>query len=398
MTVTTAGPPSVSEDLLPFRDPGFRADPYPYYARLRREHPVYRHPVGLYVVSRYQDVARLIRNPTLSVQQLDFGPAAPIHHALLGKDAPDHTRLRRITNRWFTPKAVEEWSKVMRGCVEAVLDEVEKGDGTLDAAGGLSLKCTFETTCHIFGIEPTEMDAVQRKTYEIGLSLGPGGDDEEARATTEAFAWFAEHIRRLVAGKRAHPGEGLIDAFIAAQDEGRMTEEEVVYTVFLFFAVGHLDVKHLINHGIRLMTRRPDLFAAYRDEPEARPGIINEIQRIDTPESMVVRLTTQDTVVGDTTVPAGEPLALLIASANRDPEVFADPDTFDHTRPLAAGQHLAFGSGMHGCAGQVLARAEADIVFSSIVNRFSGVELAGEPAYAHTEFLRTITHLPVRFH
>lgn len=176
-----------------------------------------------------------------------------------------------------------------------------------------------------------------------------------------------------------------------------MTEEEVVYTILLFFAVGHLDVKHLINHGIWLMTQQPGLFTAYRDEPEARPGIINEILRIDTPESMVVRLTTQDTAIGDTTVPAGEALALLIASANRDPEVFADPDTFDHTRPVAAGQHLAFGSGMHGCAGQILARAEADIVFSSIVNRFSGVELAGEPAYAHTEFLRTITRLPVRF-
>ena len=127
MTVTTAGPASATEDLLPFRDPGFRADPYPYYARLRQEHPVHRHPVGLYVVSRYEDVARLIRNPTLSVQQLDFGPAAPIHHTMLGKDAPDHTRLRRITNRWFTPKAVEEWSKVMRAAVEAVLDEVGEG-------------------------------------------------------------------------------------------------------------------------------------------------------------------------------------------------------------------------------------------------------------------------------
>ncbi|WP_217176702.1 cytochrome P450 [Streptomyces sp. AC495_CC817] len=199
-----------------------------------------------------------------------------------------------------------------------------------------------------------------------------------------------------MADRRAHPGEGLIDAFIAAQDEGRMTEEEVVCTIFLFFAVGHLDVKHLINHGIWLMARRPELFAAYRDEPEARPGIINEILRIDTPESMVVRLTTQDTVIGGTTVPAGEALALLIASANRDPEVFADPDTFDHTRPLAVSQHLAFGSGMHGRAGQVLARAEADIVFSSIVARFSGIELAGEPACAHTEFLRTTTHLPVR--
>ena len=388
---------TVTEDLLPFRAPGFRSDPYPYYARLREEHPVYQHPLGLYVVSRYEDVARLIRNPTLSVQQLDFGVADPIHHTMLGKDAPDHTRLRRITNRWFTPKAVEEWSKVMRASVEAVLDEVEQGDGTLDAADGLALKCTFDSICHIFGIEPTDMLAVQRKTYEIGLSLGPGGDDEEAKGTAEALEWFAGHIRRLLADKRANPGEGMIDAFIAAQDEGRMTEDEVIYTIFLFFAVGHLDVKHLINHGIWLMTRRPDLFAAYRDDPEARPGIINEILRIDTPESMVVRLTTQETVIGDTTVPAGEVLALLIASANRDPAVFADPDTFDHTRPVAAGQHLAFGSGMHGCAGQVLARAEADVVFTALVHRFSGVELAGEPAYAHTEFLRTVTHLPVRF-
>ncbi|CAL9624470.1 Cytochrome P450 107B1 [Streptomyces sp. enrichment culture] len=395
MPVTTAV--SAAEDLLPFRDPGFRADPYPYYARLRQEHPVYRHPAGLYVVSRYEDVARLIRNPTLSVQQLDFGPATPVHHTVLGSDAPDHTRLRRVTNRWFTPKAVAEWTKVTRASVNAVLDEVEKGGSTLDVADGLALKCTFETICHIFGIEPACMLDIQRKTYEIGLSLGPGVNDEEACATAQALTWFAEHIERLVAGKRARPGEGMIDALITAQDEGRMTEEEVIYTVFLFFAVGHLDVKHLINHGIWLMAQNPELFATYRDEPEARPGIINEILRIDTPESMVLRLTTQETVIGDTTVPTGEVLALLIASANRDPEVFTDPDTFDHTRPVTASQHLAFGSGMHGCAGQVLARAEADVVFTSIVNRFSGIEPAGEPSYAHTEFLRTITHLPVRF-
>lgn len=392
MTIATAA----TLGLLPFRDPEYRANPYPYYARLREEHPVYRHPLGMYVVSRYEDVARLMRNPTLSVERLDFGPAEPLHHTMLGKDATEHTRLRRITNRWFTPSAVKEWSGHMRASVEAVIAEAARQAGYLDMANDLSLRCTFETICRIFGIEPTCMAEIQRHTYQIGLSLGPGGNDEEAKVTAESLAWFEEHIRGLLAHKREHPGDGLIDAFLVAQAERKMTENEVIQSIFLFFAVGHLDVKHLINHGIWLMSQRPELAEVYRSEPEARPGIINEILRIETPEQMVVRLTTQDTVVGGATVPAGEVLVLLIASANRDPEVFPSPDVFDHTRPVAASQHLAFGLGMHGCAGQVLARAEADVAFTSLVSRFRSINLAGEPSYAHTEFLRTITHLPVR--
>lgn len=392
--MSTAAAPSA--DRLPFREPEYRANPYPYYARLRAEHPVYRHPDGFYVITRYADVARLIRNPTLSVQQLDFGPADPLHHTMLGKDAPDHTRLRRITNRWFTPKAVEEWTRVTKASVDAALDAAVAAGGRLDVAKDLSLRCTFETICHIFGIEPSAMDEVRENTYTIGLSLGPGGNEDEGRATEKALAWFEQHIRGLIAGKRADPGDGMIDAFLAALDEERMSEDEVIQTVFLFFAVGHLDVKHLINYGVWMMARRPELAAVYREQPEARPGFVNEILRIDTPESLVARLTTVDTPVGETVIPAGEVLLLMIAAANRDPEVFPNPDVFDHTRPTGASQHLAFGSGMHGCAGQVLARAEADLVFTALVERFGSIALDGEPQYAHTEFLRTITSLPVR--
>ncbi|WP_460062432.1 cytochrome P450 [Streptomyces sp. YKOK-I1] len=391
--MTTEAP---AVDLLPFRAPEYRADPTPYYARLRQEAPVYRHPMGVYVVSRYQDVAKLIRNPTLSVRRLDFGVAEPLHDTVLGQDAPDHTRLRRITNRWFTPKAVEGWAKVMQASVDAVLDEVAKGDGTLDAVNDLALRSTFDTICHIFGVEPARMLEIQKATYDIGLSLGPGSDEEDWRITGEAFEWYEEHIRELVAHKRANPGEGLIDAFLAEQDAGNMSEKEVVFSILLFFAVGHLDIKHLIVQGIRQMAEHPEYIDVYRHRPDARPGFINEVLRIETPEQMVARLTTQDTPIGDVTVPADEVLILLIGSANRDPETFPDPDRFDHTRPAAASQHLAFGSGQHGCAGQVLARAQADIVFTTLVDRFGSIELAGEPAFTHTEFLRSIARLPIR--
>jgi cytochrome P450 len=394
-------PPVISEDtaidLLPFRDLDYRADPYPYYARLRERHPVYRHPSGVYVVTRYADVARLIRDPTLSVRQLDFGAAEPLHQTMLGQDVPDHTRLRRLTNQWFTPQAVDRWSMVMRRSVETVLDEVVRGDGTLEVAGDLALRCTFETICHIFGIDATEMLQVQEKTYEIGLCLGPGGDDEDARTARGAFAWFDGHIRGILALKRERPGDGMIDALVAAHADGKLSEDELIQTIFLFFAVGHLDVKHLITHGVWLMARQSELWEVYRGQPEARPGIIEEILRYDTPEQMVARLTTQPTRIGDTTVPAGEVLLLMIAAANRDPEIFPDPDRFDHTRPVTAGRHLAFGAGQHGCAGQVLARAEAEVVLTCLVNRFGSVEMAGAPTFAHTEFLRTITRLPVRF-
>jgi cytochrome P450 len=381
------------DDLLPFRDAEYRSNPYPFYDRVREAGDVYLHPMGIYVVTRHDLISPLLRDRSLSVREIDFGPATPLHDSMLGQDPPDHARLRRATNEWFNPDAVERWSSFVKRRTDELLNDALKR-GTFDALHDLAYPLTHSTMCHILGVPFDGSTTVREKTFDFGLSLGPGASDDDLLATAAAAEWFDAYIRDLMAMKRANPGDGMLDALMAASDRGEFSEAEVVATTFLFFAVGHLDISYLIVNGLRLMADDPSLLSAYRDEPDMRLPMINEILRFDTPEQFVSRQTTEPTQVGDVVIPAGELIMLMIGAANKDPAVFDNPHSFDARRPPGR-RHLAFGAGMHGCAGQILARAQAHVVFSTIAERFSGVRLVGDIEWGHTEFIRAMHRLPL---
>lgn len=383
-----------AEDLLPFRDPAYRANPYPYYDHLREAGGIYRHPMGIWVITRHDLITPLLRDRSMSVRAIDFGPASPLHDSMLGQDPPDHTRLRRATNAWLNPEAVERWSAfVQERCDELLARAASRA--SFDAVHDLAYPLTHATMCYILGVPFDGSTDVREKTFEFGLSLGPGADDDDLAATAAAAEWFERYIRGLILAKRADPGDGMLDHLLAAHDAGELTEAEVIATTFLFFAVGHLDVSYLIVNGLRLMTEHPEVLRAYRDEPDVRPQIINEILRVDTPEQFVTRQTIAPVLVGDVEIPEGELVILMIGAANKDDAVFADPYRFDIRRSTAGKGHLAFGGGMHGCAGQILARAEAHIVFSTVAARYPGLRAAGEPTWGHTEFIRALHELPL---
>ncbi|KAA1380583.1 cytochrome P450 [Aeromicrobium fastidiosum] len=388
-TTITAGDP------LPFLTDEYRTDPYPFYAALRAGQPVFQHPAGFWAITGYAELSELLYNRTLGVADLDYGPATPLHDSMLGADAPKHTRVRRTHSRWFTPKAVQQWSEFARGEIATRLDAIVASGGTFDAVHDLAFPVTFATISKLLGVPAEDGEEVRQATHDIGRSLGLDPTAEEAAGTEKAFAWFIAYNERLVAAKRADPGDGLLDSFLAFEDDGTMSHDEVIASLTLLFAVGHLDITYLIVHGIKLMIEQPAIFATYRDEPDRRADIVNEILRIDTPEQFVARMTTQPITVGGVDIPAGEPLILFIGAGNHDPAVFADPETFDIDRDADLSKHLAFGAGPHGCAGQVLARAEAHDVFSALVERFDRIELAGPVTYGHSEFIRSISSLPV---
>ena len=382
------------EDLLPFRDEAFRRNPYPNYDVIRRSGDVYKHPMGIYVVTKHEHVSKLLRDRSLSVLQIDFGPASPLHDSMLGQDMPDHTRLRRATMDWFMPEAVQSWTAEARNILERLLDNAIGGH--IEAVHDIAYPLTHGLMCQILGVPFDGTTTIREKTFDFGLSLGPGASDEDLGATADAAAWFSSYIRGLMSQKRKTPGEGMLDSLIAKQDTGEMTEAEVIATTFLFFAVGHLDVTYLIVNGLRLIAGNRELAIAYRDEPEIRGRVIDEILRFDTPEQFVSRLTTEPTQIGDVVVPAGEMLLLMIGAANKDPDVFLNPHEFDYRRPSGGKSHLAFSGGIHGCVGQILARAEADLVFETFTQRFSEIQLAGEVEWGHTEFIRAIHKLPLK--
>ncbi|OBC12952.1 hypothetical protein A5784_31795 [Mycobacterium sp. 852013-50091_SCH5140682] len=389
-------PETLTPELLPVDDPAYRSNPYPYYARLHTEAPVYRHPYGFWAITRYEDVSRLLFDRTMSVAQIDFGPASLLHHSPLGADLPDHARLRKAMSRWFTARAVKQWQHTARTHLTDRLDSIASGGGTFDAVLDLAFPVTFRTICDILGIEPQDALAVRNATYTVGAGLSANPTEEEITGVEDAMGWFVTHCDEIIALKRDNPGDGLLDSFLDAESKGELSRDETTACLVLLFAVGHLDITYLIVHGLRRFSESPHVAQTYRTDPASRPGIIEELLRIDTPEQFVTRMTTQPTEVGGVTIPAGEILLLLIGAANVDPTVFPDPTTFDHTRDLSKSRHIAFGAGIHGCAGQILARAEADLVFSTIVEQFGGVHPNGDVEYAHTDFIRSIKRLPLR--
>ena len=211
----------------------------------------------------------------------------------------------------------------------------------------------------------------------------------------EAFAWYVDYINDLIAHKRHHPGDGMLDAFLAAETDGAMSSAEVMATTTLFYAVGHLDNSFMIQNGIRLLLERPDVAAAFVTQPEQRMQLMAEILRIDAPEQFVTRHVTEDIDVDGTVLPGGSVVLLMLGSGNRDERRFPDPDPFVVDRPDVMQKHLAFGGGQHGCAGQVLARAQGDITIASFLRRFPHARIDGEVEPANTEFIRGLRHLPV---
>ncbi len=382
------------EDLLPFADEAFQADPYPYYRRVRDLTPVYESPMGVHVVTRHADVFRLLRDPRMSARQVDFGVAEIFHDSVLGQDSPDHARLRKISAAWFTPELIQRWSLVMQQHVDAALDQAER-DGGLDIVDDLSFPATFGTMAHILGVGVHEAHTARQMTLDLGRALRPAATESDIEGAHQAFAWYTDYIDALIADKRKNPGDGMLDAFIAAEASGSMTSAEVMATVTLFYAVGHLDNSFLIQNGIRLLLERPDVSARFVAEPDQRMQLVSEVLRYDTPEQFSTRFVTEDIDVDDAALPAGAIVLLMLGSGNRDERQFPDPDRFVTDRPDVQKKHLAFGGGQHGCAGQVLARAQGDISIASFFSRFPAARIDGEVEVSNTEFIRGIRHLPV---
>ena len=388
---------SVNVDLLPFADPVYQDNPYPYYRIVRDLTPLYESPLGVFAVVRHNDVAALLRDKRLSAAQLDFGVANIFHDSVLGMDSPDHGRLRRISAKWFTAERTADWIVETRRIVDRALDEGESAGG-LDACEDLSFTATFGTMAYILGVGTHDAAECRQKVIEMGRALRPAATDEDVAGAQAAFTWYVDYIRDLVEFKRRNPGTSLLDAFLAAQEAGDMSEAEIMATVTLFSAVGHLDNSFLIQNGIRLLADMPEERELFRTQPDVRNDMISEMLRIDTPEQFVTRFSTEDIDISGETLPAGSIVLGMIGSANMDERVFSDPDTFDHKRPDLTRLQIAFGAGQHGCHGQLLARAQAECAISALVERFPDYRVSGTVTHKHTEFIRNISSLPIEFH
>jgi cytochrome P450 len=401
--VTAIGP-DVTADLL---SPDAVADPYPLLAELREHDPVHwSERYRSWFVTRYADVDAALRDPRFSSDRispyrrarLDGPDADPGVRTAFGvledwmvfKDPPDHTRLRKLLSRAFTPRAVERVRPRIGELAAELLDDLPRSaDRPADLIGDYAYPLTASVVAELLGVPRADRGRFKQWSDRItGLVFGGMGDPDRHTDGAAGMADLTGYLGELVARHEREPADDLITALVRARDSGdALTHEEVVSTGVLLLFAGHETTTNLIGNGLLALLRHPG-------EPADAPGTVEEALRYDGPAKTIARIMAADVELGGRVLRRGDRVFLCPSAANRDPEVFADPDRFDVTR--RPGRQLGFGIGLHYCLGAPLARLEASVAVPAVLRRFPGLRLADEPLHWHPVLLsRGLVRLPV---
>jgi cytochrome P450 len=406
----TADPAQAPVAFNPF-DPAFRIDPYPTYRRLHEHPPAEAGPFGLRMLVRYDDCASMLRHPAAGndqrkmpnfpemARQAGFDPDEEMRETrpFLSLDPPDHTRLRGIVNKAFTPRVVEDLRPRISEIVEGLLDAAEKRE-SMDVIEDLAYPLPVNVICEMLGVPPEDNVTFRAWSAEVARSLDPEEviPPEVREKRQRIFEQFRNYFAGLIERKRARPGDDLLTALIQVEDAGdRLTHDELIATCILLLIAGHETTVNLIGNGTLALLRHPDQFALLRDNPALIKSAIEELLRFDPPVQFTSRIALEDmTLEGGTLLKQYERAIILLAAANRDPAQFPDPDRLDITRE--DNRHLAFGLGIHFCLGAPLARVEGQIAIGELVRRFPKMQLAvAQPPYKEQITLRGLAALPV---
>jgi len=389
--------------------PGFTDDPYPQYAALRTAAPVYRHPLGFWLLTRYEDVSWLLR-AGLSVedrnvadaglQQLResaYGDWAPRTGGLsmLDRDPPDHTRLRRLVSKAFTPRAVQALRPRITGLVDGMLDAVARAR-QVDFVDALAFPLPFTVIAEMLGTPPADHARIRELTGTVVRSLEPVADPGLAAAIVAADSELTGIAAEMIGWKRRNPADDLLTALINAEDDGDvLSDDELIAQTLLLYIAGHETTVSLIAGGTLALLRNPGQLELLRREPGLAGNAVEELLRFDSPVQASRRITREPVTVQHTEIPAGAFIMASLGSANRD-ELFwgADASELRLDRPNAR-QQVSFGAGPHHCLGASLARLEASIAFEQILARFPGMALDGDVTWNGRINLRGPARLPV---
>jgi pimeloyl-[acyl-carrier protein] synthase len=379
------------------------ANPYPTYHRLRQEDPVHLSPLGIWALSRYDDAAMLLRDPRFGrrgfqqILESRFGRQG-LGQSMLFQDPPDHTRLRTLVNKGFTPRVIEGMRSHIQQVVDGLLDQV-KAAGRMDVVADLAYPLPVIVICEMVGVPAEDREKFRDWSYAIARSLDAIAvpNEELARRANEAQDALTAYFARLIEERRRAPRPDLLSALIAAEEAGdRLTTQELFATGILLFIAGHETTVNLIGNGTLALLRNPDQMQRLRAEPGLIASAVEELLRFDSPVQRTGRLLYEDVTIDGKTIPKGSIAVALIGAANRDPAHFPDPDRLDITR--SDNRHLAFGWGIHFCLGAPLARLEGQIAFSTLLRRFPRLALAADQVeYRETSTLRGLRALPVTF-
>jgi cytochrome P450 len=388
------------------------ADPYTYYGRLRHEDPVHWNDTyALWVLTRHDDVTWMTRHNELfssAVFKNDPKPAYPaIDESDLGlyeyvrnyqadqfiqHDRPEHLDMRKIVHGYFTPKAMESWRPFVVNAVKELLDAAEE-KGSMDVMRELATPLPVLVIAQMMGV-PAEDRPYVRQLAEKLLYIGRGEHDRMP-ILTDGMKGMVEYVSPLVDERIVKPGDDFISVLASGEKKGAFTRHQVLVNTSLLLLAGHETTINLICNGTLAFIQHPDQWALYKEDPAGRAKwATEECLRYDAPVKSIQRLASQDIGVRGKVMEKNDRIRWFISSANRDPNVFADPDKFDITRQ--PNPHVAFGNGVHHCLGATLARVEGQEVFKALAERFPGLQVEAEQLeYQPSITFRSLKSLPV---
>ncbi|MFJ3221450.1 cytochrome P450 [Kitasatospora sp. NPDC086801] len=378
-----------------------RPDPYPLYAELREAGPVVRQEDGSYLIGTYHEIAALLHDPRMSVEPRTRGETTH-KPPFLRLDDPEHHRLRTLATRPFGPPHSPGRVDAMRGEIAQLTEELVEpfqAGRRIDIVDDLAYPLPVTVICRLLGV-PREDEPLFRAWSDVivaSADVRPEEDStEQDKAGGQARGDMGRYLVDLAERRRGDPSDDMLSAFVNEPDPAlRLTREELAETAVLLLIAGHETTVNLITNGVLTLLRQPEQLDQLRREPDLLPRVVEELLRYEPPVHMRERIPLADIDIAGTTLPEGASVVLALASGNRDPNRFHEPDRFDPTRP--DNEHLGFGSGIHLCYGAPLARIEAEAALGALIPRLGTARLLQDPPpYRQNAMLRGPRHLPVR--
>ncbi len=402
-------PPAASADALQFNplDPAFIADPYPFYRRLREAAPVFKTPQGFWLVTRYEDVSHVLRDRKFGkdfagnmerrygTNRMDEPAVASLARTMLVQDPPDHTRLRGLVTKAFTARRVADMRPRIKALVDEQLDRVaDKGE--MDVMRDLAHRLPVIVICDMLGIPEEHRAPFLAGSNVNGRILEPVPmTREELDLANQSTKMAGIYFNQLCELRRREPKDDLTTELVKAEEAGdKLSAEELQANIGLLFGAGHETTTNLIGNGLLALHRNPDQWERLKSDPSLIPNAVEELLRYDSSVQITGRVTHADVELSGVKLSAKESVVCLLGAANRDPAQYADPDRLDVTRQNV--RPLSFGGGIHFCLGAQLARLEAELVFTALIERMPSLSLPEKdaPAWRRSFTLRGLSRLP----
>ena len=392
--------------------PEYLANPYALYSQLRTQEPVFwDEQANAWVLTQYSDAVSALRDPRLSAARMTIGtdwipeemmeklapPVRALTRQMLFLDPPDHTRLRGLAAKAFTPRIVEALRLRIQLLVDELLDAVQSS-GHMNFMQDFAHPLPAIVIAEMLGVPPEDRTQFTIWTNNFARLLD-GGDPsiEGVMQSLYGVSEFMDYFRAIIRQRRTTPRDDLLQAMIVAEEQGdKLSEEELLSNCVLILAAGHGTTTHLLGNGLLALLRNPAQLTYWKNNPSIAPHAVAELLRYDSPVQMTSRHPVENIEIRGKHIEAGQEVIIVLGAANHDPAQFSQPDQLDLTRPES--RHMAFGLGIHFCLGAPLARLEGEIAFNTLLRRLSDIQLATEEVeQAPSTVFRGLMELPISF-